>query len=440
MMSLIMYMVFLIPLCFNSSLLLIFMIFFMIFLMMMKITLFSMSTYISFIFGLDSYSYFLMVLSLWICGLSLMSSMKIYKLNNYVGLFNMNLLFLLLSLLMVFLSMNMFIFYLFFEISLIPLLIMIIGWGYQPERLLAGVYMIFYTLLFSLPMMVGLFYFLIIFNSLMFVVVSLMDNFLIYFLINLAFLVKIPLFLVHLWLPKAHVEAPVAGSMILAGIMLKLGGYGLFRFMKVFYCIGEKINIMLIILALLGSMMVSLICLIQTDIKSLIAYSSVVHMGLVVCGILSMNFTGLFGSLLMMIAHGLCSSGLFCLSNMYYERLNSRNMYIMKGLMNLFPNLSLWMFLLSISNSAAPPSLNLVGEIFCFFSLISYNYILMFLLCFISFFSVVYSIFMYAFIQHGQCGSMIYSLYNGLCIEYLLMLLHWFPLNFMFLMMDYFIL
>lgn len=108
--------------------------------------------------------------------------------------------------------------------------------------------------------------------------------------INIVFFIKIPIYFVHLWLPKAHVEAPVSGSIILAGVMLKLGGYGLIRLIPIFIEIGIKINYIFIIISLVGGFIVSLICLRQTDIKALIAYSSVAHIGLVLRGIITLNY------------------------------------------------------------------------------------------------------------------------------------------------------
>nr|YP_010580964.1 NADH dehydrogenase subunit 4 [Monochamus saltuarius]UZT27187.1 NADH dehydrogenase subunit 4 [Monochamus saltuarius] len=432
----------LIPLCFISEFWLIqFMFFILSFLFFVNVSMSYLWTNISIFLGVDLLSFTLILLSFWICSLMILSSEKIFKLNNFSNLFLFIMINLMLALYLAFSSMNLFIFYLFFEISLIPTLILIIGWGYQPERIEAGIYLLFYTLMVSLPMMISIFYYYEKFFSLDFYfMTNNLSNLFMYLCMNFVFFVKMPMFFVHLWLPKAHVEAPVSGSMILAGIMLKLGGYGLMRVMNLFLTIGMKLNFIFIIISLMGGFFVSLMCLRQSDIKSLIAYSSVAHMGLVLGGIMTLNIWGFWGSLIMMLAHGLCSSGLFCLANMSYERMLSRSLYLNKGLINIFPSLSLWWFLFSSSNMAAPPSLNLLGEIMLINSLVSFSSIFMIFLSFISFFSAAYSLFLYAFSQHGVYYSGMYSIYSGYFREYLLLFLHWFPLNILILKSEYFVL
>nr|UPX88715.1 NADH dehydrogenase subunit 4 [Aphodius pedellus] len=394
---------------------------------------------LSYIFGCDLLSFIMVLLTFWICSLMILASEGLYKTNYYYNLFMFLLLMLLLSLMLTFLSLNLFIFYLFFEMSLIPTLILIIGWGYQPERLQAGVYLLFYTMIASLPMLIFIFYCYYKFNSLMFMLMLMeINNIYLYLCMSMVFFVKIPMYFIHLWLPKAHVEAPVSGSMILAGIMLKLGGYGLMRLMKIFLMVGMQINFIFISISLVGGVFVSLICLRQSDIKSLIAYSSVAHMGLVLSGILTLSYWGSCGALVMMLAHGLCSSGLFCLANITYERIHSRSMFMNKGLINLMPSMSLWWFLLSSSNMAAPPSLNLLGEIMLINSLVSWNWICMLALSFISFFSAVYSLYLYSYTQHGKIYSSMYSMMTGSVREYLLLFLHWVPLNMLILKGEYF--
>lgn len=395
---------------------------------------------ISFIFGLDLTSYFLTLLSYWICTLIIIARFKVYKNLNYdyIFLFLINLL--IISLYITFVSLNLFSFYFFFEFRIIPTLILIIGWGYQPERIEAGIYLLFYTIIFSMPMIVGIFFIYNINFSLFFFSLKFSDSLILYLCLNLVFFVKIPIFFFHLWLPKAHVEAPVSGSIILAGVILKLGGYGLIRLIKIFSPIWFSLNLYFIIIRLIGGLIVSLICLRQSDIKSLIAYSSVSHIGLALCGILTIRSWGIRGSYVLILAHGLCSSGLFCLSNLNYERLSRRRLYLNKGIIRIIPSLSFWWFIFCVLNIAAPPSLNLMGEIFLINRLIIYNRWTIIFLSLISFFGAVYSLFLFSYVQHGFVYSGIFRFFIGCRREYLLIFLHFFPLVFLVLKGDLIIL
>nr|YP_010737136.1 NADH dehydrogenase subunit 4 [Botyodes diniasalis]WEP25225.1 NADH dehydrogenase subunit 4 [Botyodes diniasalis] len=434
-------MIFMIPLCFNLNMYwMVQMILFLMMFMFMNLML-NIESYcnLSYMYSCDILSYGLILLSIWICILMIMASENLYKQKYYVNFFLFNLIFLLIMLYLTFSVMNLFMFYLFFEGSLIPTLMLIVGWGYQPERIQAGMYLLFYTLIVSLPLLLGIFY---IFNEMNYIMIYFLKFFnfevyLLYFSMIMAFLVKMPMYFVHLWLPKAHVEAPVSGSMILAGIMLKLGGYGLIRVMILLQELGLKYNIIWISISLVGGFYISLKCFCQVDIKSLIAYSSVAHMSMVIGGIMTMNYWGFIGSYILMIGHGLCSSSMFCLANINYERLHSRSLYINKGMMNFMPSMSLWWFLIMSSNMAAPPSLNLMGEISLINSLLSWSWISMLMLMLISFFSAGYSLYLYSYVQHGKYYSGIYSFYTGLSREYLLLMLHWLPLNILVLKIDY---
>nr|AYR05325.1 NADH dehydrogenase subunit 4 [Coleoptera sp. ACP-2013] len=440
MMMFILGLVFMIPLVFYSCfwLICIYM-FFMSFIFMLKLNLFFIMSYLSFSMGVDLLSYFLILLSFWICSLMVLASGLILKEKYFYKNFLLMILILMFSLFLTFCSTSFFMFYLFFEISLIPTLVLIIGWGNQPERISAGMYLFFYTMLVSLPMMMALFYLSKYFYTLNFYYFYSLDNVFLYLGVNMVFFVKMPMFFVHLWLPKAHVEAPISGSMILAGVMLKLGGYGLLRSMKLFIEIGLKVNIIFILISLVGGVIVSLICVRQSDMKKLIAYSSVCHMGMAMGGILTFSVLGFWGGLVLMVSHGLCSSGLFCLANLLYERSHSRSIYLNKGMMNIFPSLSLWWFLLCSSNMSAPPSLNLVGEILLISSLIFYSKLFLLILFFLVVFSAIYSMFLYSYTQHGKLNSNIYS-YSQINIrEYLLLFLHWVPLNLIILKMEFFL-
>nr|AAS00876.1 NADH dehydrogenase subunit 4 [Hutchinsoniella macracantha] len=378
----------------------------------------------------DVLSNTLILLTLWIIFLMFLSSMK-YNLNKHKKEFNFVLIILMFTLTLTFSTMNLMMFYLAFESTLIPTLILIMGWGNNPERTQAGAYFMMYTLMASLPLLLAIM--LIYKNSFTLWMPFLCNQstqlLYMYIALILAFLVKTPMFLTHLWLPKAHVEAPISGSMILAGVLLKLGSYGLMRILSMVENINNNLNHIWISIMLMGSIITSLICLRQTDLKALIAYSSVVHMGTATSAILTMNYWGLSGGLALLIAHGLASSGLFCLSNINYERSNSRSILINKGILLTMPNLSLWWFLLSVTNMSGPPSINLFSEIKIISSLASWDMSSMLPLALIAFLSGVYTLFIFSNTQHGK-PLMSHSVFMmGKSQEYLLMFLHWMPIN-----------
>nr|ATI24699.1 NADH dehydrogenase subunit 4 [Rhinocola aceris] len=357
----------------------------------------------------------LTLLSLWLVSMMLLSVSKEEKKLLLKGMF----IFMLWSLQVSFYADSLLLFYIGFEMSILPVLLIILGWGYQPDRLEAGFYMVLYTVFFSLPLL------LMILNSFL---VSFVGSELVFWLYFMAFLVKVPLFGVHLWLPRAHVEAPVYGSMILAGVMLKLGGYGIFRVILINDDTFIFDSIGLISFSLVGGVILSFICFVQSDMKMLIAYSSIVHMSLVLSGLFTLCSSGLTGVLSMMVGHGFCSSGLFCLLGVFYSRIHSRSLYINKGLIVNFSISTLWWFLFCSSNLSFPPSLNLVGEILLMLSLVSWFTGIFVVLCLLNFFSSMYSIYLYSFCQHGS-GVVIYSFKNLTMKELMLALFHWLPLN-----------
>nr|YP_009480517.1 NADH dehydrogenase subunit 4 [Cryptopygus terranovus]APC61724.1 NADH dehydrogenase subunit 4 [Cryptopygus terranovus] len=385
---------------------------------------------------LDSMSTSLVILSIWVSLLMIVSSYKIIQFNEYSKTFSLLIYILMEVLIITFYVGNYLLFYFFFEISLIPTLLIILGWGYQPERLQAGVYFIFYTLTASLPLLLGILYnftfgfdlsFWSSFSSSVMITSKLQS--LLALIMILAFLVKLPMYATHLWLPKAHVEAPVAGSMILAGVLLKLGGYGLIRVNSLIYYSFMKFNNYIIGLSLVGMTYVGLICCRLNDFKALVAYSSVAHMAMVICGCMSLFNWGYEGSLAMMIGHGISSSGLFCIVNMYYERLGSRSFYINKGLLLIFPIFSLSIFLLSAANIAAPPSINLFSEIFLMGSIMSFDTLMFLVFPVGSFLGAVFTIFMFSYSQHGKIYYLSYSLVGNNIRESHVLFMHIIPVN-----------
>nr|YP_010509218.1 NADH dehydrogenase subunit 4 [Dermacentor albipictus]UXG58679.1 NADH dehydrogenase subunit 4 [Dermacentor albipictus] len=382
----------------------------------------------------DLLSFNMMILTIWITFLMLIASSFSSTFKNKYFLFYV--LLMMNMLVFCFSSSNLLMFYLFFESVLFPIVMLIFKWGNQPERIQAGFYMLMYTIFGSLPLLILMIYYKISlsvhFNEWIFNKMGVLCIFMM-----LGFLVKIPMFFFHLWLPKAHVEAPISGSMMLAAVLLKLGFYGLYRFKSFFFLDLKMMPLFFIIISIWGSVMISIYCLFQVDIKSLIAYSSVSHMGVTLAGCLTFFSYGSYGMLMIMIGHGLCSSGLFCLANMLYERFFTRNILLIKGMINIFPNLTLWWFLFSAINMSAPMTMNLFGELFLGVSLMKFSMFVMFPIMLVIFLSACYSIYMYSYINHGS-GWVMFSSFNICEREYFLLTMHFLPMSFWFMKIDFF--
>ncbi len=322
--------------------------------------------------GLDGISLLLILLTAFLVVLCVLVSWR--QITSRVGAFHFFLMFMETGVLGVFMATDLFLFYLFWEFQLIPMFFLIGMWGHE-NRIYATIKFILYTIFGSLLMLVALIALYVIHGAqtgqytfalyqLVHTKLSPSAEFWIYAAFLLAFLIKIPVIPIHSWLPDAHTEAPTAGSVILAGLLLKTGAYAVLRFAFPLFPAAAKSSVpLLLALGLGGLFYASWIAFSQKDIKRLVAYSSISHMGIVVIGIAIWNVMTLSGAVLQMINHGLTTSALFILVGMLDERIHSREVENFGGLWGKMPIFSAFFLLFSMASLGLPGLNNFVGEI-----------------------------------------------------------------------------
>jgi NADH-quinone oxidoreductase subunit M len=281
----------------------------------------------------------------------------------------------------VFCALDGLLFYVFFEATLIPMFIIIGVWGGQ-NRVYAAVKFFLYTFLGSLLMLVALIY--LYFQSGSFDILAwhtlplgYTPQILIFLAFFMAFAVKVPMWPVHTWLPDAHVEAPTGGSVVLAAIMLKLGGYGFLRFsLPITPDASHALDGFIITLSLIAVIYIGLVALVQADMKKLVAYSSIAHMGFVTLGYFVFNDMGVQGGIMQMISHGFVSGAMFLCIGVLYDRMHSRQIADYGGVVNTMPKFAAFFVLFSMANAGLPATSGFIGEFMVILGSVQYNFVI----------------------------------------------------------------
>ncbi len=311
----------------------------------------------------------------------------------------------------VFSALDAVLFYVFFEATLIPMFIIIGVWG-GANRVYAAVKFFLYTLAGSLLMLIALLYLYSASGGSFSILdwhrlpLTLAAQILLFFGFLLAFAVKVPMWPVHTWLPDAHVEAPTGGSVVLAAIMLKLGAYGFVRFtLPILPDASRELAWFMIALSLIAVVYIGLVALVQTDMKKLIAYSSISHMGFVTLGFFVFNAYGIEGGLVQMISHGFVSAALFLCIGVMYDRMHSRRIADYGGVVNTMPKFAAFMMLFAMANSGLPATSGFVGEFMVIMGAMKSNFWVAFAAATTLVFGAAYTLWMYKRVIFGAVAN-----------------------------------
>jgi len=373
---------------------------------------------LNYIVGIDGISIFFIILTTFLIFICILISWN--SINFFLKEFLICFLILEFCLIQVFCVLDILLFYIFFESTLIPMFLIIGIWGSRIRKIRASYQFFIYTLIGSLLMLVSLIY--IYTNTgttdLQILFHTSFNHYLQIFLwlsFFSSFSVKIPMIPFHLWLPEAHAEAPTSGSVILAGILLKIGGYGFIRFsIPLFPYASIFFTPMIFTLSLIAIIYGSLTTLRQIDLKKIIAYSSVAHMGFVTIGIFSLNIQGVEGSIILMISHGLVSSALFICVGILYDRYKSRIIKYYSGLSQVMPLFTIFFMFFSFSNIGFPCTSSFIGEFLILLGLFNINIYLTFFATFGVILSASYSIWLLNRISFGILKTQYFNFFQDL--------------------------
>ena len=311
----------------------------------------------------------------------------------------------------IFAALDAVLFYTFFEASLIPLYLVIGIWG-GANRVYAAIKFFLYTLLGSLLMLIALLYLFMeaggSFNILDWhqLPLGMGPQTLIFWAFLIAFAVKVPMWPVHTWLPDAHVEAPTGGSVVLAAIALKLGAYGFLRFsLPIVPDAAQAMAPMMITLSLIAVVYIGFVALVQTDMKKLVAYSSISHMGFVTLGFFMFNTIGLEGALVQMISHGFVSGAMFLCIGVLYDRMHSRNIADYGGVVKVMPKFAAFFMLFAMANAGLPGTSGFVGEFMVVLGAVQFNFWVAFAAAITLILGAAYTLWMYKRVMFGVVGN-----------------------------------